>query len=175
MRMPTSGHLGKAARVGKQSTRAPTRSAGVVGCCRTPKTRNLPIVCSDAARPSSGSQGEGLHRFSDRAPRIRTVANRHRTRRIDGKRNLDTPPRLSGRSRRRRWACAATRQTDREIRLGPSRELARWPVCYFVCKVNLVVRVRTQIRMSLKVAKRRCHLGGTRKECCKNFRWDSVE
>lgn len=34
VRMLPSGHLGKAARVGKQSTRAPTRSAGVVGTAR---------------------------------------------------------------------------------------------------------------------------------------------
>src|SRR5215210_7424171 len=34
-----------------------------------------PEIYPDAAGPSSGSQGEGLHRFSDRAPRLRTVAN----------------------------------------------------------------------------------------------------
>src|ERR1700720_3708898 len=36
---------------------------------------NLPIVCSTAAGPSPGSQGEGLHRFSDRARRRGTMAN----------------------------------------------------------------------------------------------------
>jgi hypothetical protein len=43
------------------------------------------------------------------------------------------PPCLSRCRRRRRWACAATRQTGWEIRSGPSRELGRLPACYFVC------------------------------------------
>ncbi len=57
---------------------AATLAAGRAG------SGNLPIVCSAAAGPSSGSQGEGLHRFSDRAPRLRTVANGRDTRRVDG-------------------------------------------------------------------------------------------
>ena len=36
---------------------------------------NLPIICTAAAGPSPGSQGEGLRRFPDRAPWLRTVAN----------------------------------------------------------------------------------------------------
>src|SRR6266566_2045568 len=77
--------------------------------------------------------------------------------------NPNVPPRLSRRSRRRRWAGAATRQTDREFRLGPGREIAWLPACNFVCKRNLVVRIGTQVRMSLEVSKRRCHLSSTRK------------
>ncbi len=37
---------------------------------------------------------------------------------------------------------------------GPRRELGRLPACYFVCERNSVVRIRTQIGMSLEVPKR---------------------
>src|SRR5258708_20434168 len=89
--------------------------------------------------------------------------------------NPNVPPRLSRRSRRRRWAGAATRQTDQEFRLGPGREIAWLPACNFVCKRNLVARIGTQVRMSLEVSKRRCHLSSTRKERCENFRRDLFE
>src|SRR5258708_3459576 len=89
--------------------------------------------------------------------------------------NPNVPPRLSRRSRRRRWAGAATGQTNREFRLGPGREIAWLPACNFVCKRNLVVRIGTQVRMSLKVSKRRCHLSSTRKERSENFRRDLFE
>jgi DNA-binding transcriptional LysR family regulator len=46
------------------------------------RSGDLPVVRSVAAGPSSASQGEGLHRFSDRAPWFRTVANRRRRRRL---------------------------------------------------------------------------------------------
>jgi hypothetical protein len=67
---------------------AATPAAGRAG------SGNLPIVCSAAAGPSSGCQGEGLRRFSDRAPRLRAVANRRRTRRVDGEARRRRAPRF---------------------------------------------------------------------------------
>src|SRR6516164_7735087 len=51
------------------------RAAAALAAGRT-RSGDLPVVRSVAAGPSSASQGEGLHRFSDRAPWFCTVANR---------------------------------------------------------------------------------------------------
>ena len=58
---------------------------------------------------------------------------------------------------------------------GPRRELGRLPACYFVCERNSVVRIRTQIGMSLEVPKRLCHLGGSREERSEYFLRDLFE
>src|SRR5262249_18698860 len=59
----------------------PRGAAAALAAGRT-RSGDLPVVRSVAARPSSASQSEGLHRFSDRAPGLRTVATRfHRAER----------------------------------------------------------------------------------------------
>src|SRR6202023_276965 len=61
---------------------------------------------------------------------------------------------------------------DWEIHSSPRRELARLPARYFVCERNFVVRIRTQVGMSLEVAKHLCQLGGPRKELSESFLLD---
>src|SRR5438128_973787 len=86
------------------------------------------------------------------------------------------------------WLCAtpvATRRCDlrhrdllglrrmnRHIHSCPRRQLARLPAGYLVCERNSVVRIRTQVGMSLEVPERLCHLNSPRKERGVLFRWD---
>src|SRR6267378_8016963 len=52
---------------------------------------------------------------------------------------------------------------DREIHSSPRRKPARQPACDLVCERNSVVRIRSQVGMSLEVTERLCDLGGSRK------------
>ena len=67
---------------------------------------------------------------------------------------------LGCRAREGRRAPEALSCLHREIHSCPRRELGRLPAGYSVGERNAVVRIRTQIGMSLEVTERICQLGG---------------
>src|SRR5713226_1013258 len=64
---------------------------------------------------------------------------------------------------------------NRHIHSSPRRQLARLPAGYLVCERNSVVRIRTQVGMSLEVTERLGHLGGPGKHVGEHFLWDLAD